>query len=136
MLDSSLLYRNRPLPKPKPASALRPVLPDTLPEKSRAVLPEPTVTMGEPEMMMLPPVMVPTALLTPALSDKAEAELMRLVEIPCAMVKLPVAVERLTVPVAASPCVVPTVPTVKAPLLLKLRLPTPLAARLATALLA
>ena len=82
MLDSSLLYRNRPLPKPKPARVLRPVLPDTPPEKSLAVLPEPTVTMGEPEIMMLPPVMVPTALLAPALSVKAVAELVRLVVMP------------------------------------------------------
>ena len=58
------------------------MLPDTPPEKSRAVLPEPTVTMGEPTMMMLPPVMVPTALLTPALSVNAVAELARLVEMP------------------------------------------------------
>ena len=91
---------------------LRPVLPDTLPVNSRAVLPEPTVMLGEPETMMLPPVMVPTALVTPAFSVKAVAELIRLVEMPCATVKSPVAVERLTVPVAETPCVEPTVPTV------------------------
>ena len=89
------------------------MLPVTLPLIKRTVPPVPAVMDGEPEMMMLPPVAVPAAVLLPALSNTALAVVLVVVTF-WAIVKSPLSVSMRTSPVAVMP-VGFTVPTVNAP---------------------
>ena len=58
---------------PEPTKAVRPVLPETDPDISVARPPEPTVTAPLPLNNKSPPVLVPAAVLLPALSKTAES---------------------------------------------------------------
>ena len=91
--------------------------------------------VGVPEITILPPVLVPAAVLIPAFRMIADA-VVSVVEMFCETVKSPVNVPMLIEPVALIPFVEPTVPIVRALLSLYVRLLTPLAASVPKALLA
>ena len=75
-------------------------------------------------MMMLPPVEVPAAASLPALSVMALVPVLLVATAPD-RVRSPLRVARLTVPLELMPSVLPTVPMVRAPLVVKLMLPEP-----------
>ena len=82
----------------------------------------PMVMVGEPLMMMLPPVDVPAAVFLPAFKITASADVL-VVLMDCASVKLPDSVSTRTVPVLVMPVGL-TVPMVNAPLLMTFTLPS------------
>ena len=86
-----------------------------------------------PVMRMLPPVAVPAAVFFPALSSTALAVVLVVVTF-SAIVKSPLSVSMRTSPVAVIPVGL-TVPMVKALLFTKVKLLTPLAAKVLTLLL-
>ena len=102
----------------------------TEPVYSTAWPPAPVVIVAEPDKMMLS-VVLPTASPTPESSTTAAVEV-AVVATLCETVRSPVVVFTATVLEAEMPWVDPTVPTVSAPVLVKLTLPTPLAATVLT----
>ncbi len=105
----------------------------TLPPIKRIVPPTPAVIVGEPEMMRLPPVAVPAAVLLPAFSNTASAVVLVVVTL-SAIVKSPLSVSMRTSPVAVMPVGL-TVPIVNAPAFTYVSVLTPLAAKVLMLLL-
>ena len=107
LVDSSALYLKRPVPAVRPLRLVKPVLPVTLPVNRLTLPPFPTLNVGVPEMIKLPPEAVSGTLLEPALRTMALLVAALVLMLP-AKVRSPVKVETLTVLVA------PTVPMVRA----------------------
>ena len=119
LVDSSLLYRLKPVPTPKP------VLPSKEPVYSVARPPVPTFKLPLPDSMMSPPVAVPAEVAAPALKTSALA-VMLLVLMACVTDKLPSAAKLMVPPVIAM--LRSTAKSLPAPVMVAETLPAPVMA--------
>ena len=104
------MYRKWLVSEPDPIRAVKPLLSETLPVKKAAIPPSPVVIIGDPSMMMLPPVAIPATSHWPALKMIADGVAFVVVTGP-EMVKLPVRVATLIGPVAVIPETVSSFPS-------------------------